>query len=557
MKHMRTMIAAIVAIIIVGVGVAVYTGKLTLPGSGTAEGGSETVTREGGTFTFPSGIVITVPPDAVGQETTLTVSDTSQQSESDAGPFQGLRSGGIAFDVSLVRGDQRDIQPQFPLEISIPLSGKLLPEGTNPSQALLYTANPLGGFLLVPATVNEQNVLKGWLTHLSPKYVSYVDENAFLKAFGVKGTDLARPQDCKSEVSTSSAGKVNIGGNTGGWSNDDKDTPIYACLAADGDTVHLGIANRLNYILSVANTKGVELKTSKGNLDEEMAKAFAQTVFPNRKITGFVGRGGKIDATLKNLPATVQLKADPNTFLAEAGWFALTFTVSVLIGEKSSALAQRVAALLDVPGVVSCLKSTLDISMGNASDFGFWSAIDLVTSDCTGAIIEALGIRPLGWEVFGKWFDTIGSGLSGGWNTIRTALEGARMQFHGLMTVEVVQPAPPFSFVGEWWRYRAGMVIRADGTGEWKWSSGACCYSLLKFTYVQNGENELLATIVSDQKIDTDNGTSTDVNRSDRTIQFVNVGGDRIQFFNDDVAAAPLHWCRDGSAPTDDPNCEQ
>ncbi len=386
------------------------------------------VDDSGGTYRFGNGVVVTVPKGAVDDGTALSVGAPKQSPAGGRTPLTGANRTTVAFDVTLAQGFEHGIQPRKPLEISVPLRGAMLPAGTSPSQALLYTGGG-GNYQFVPATVRG-NVLRASLSHLSSKYITYVDEEKFAKTFGIDGSSVPPLNECKSEVTANNTGKVKFGSGNKGWSNSDKDTPIHACLVAGDDgNPRIGIVNKRYYVLSATTSSGVTVQTSPGDTDEELAKAFARTVFPNKKIAAFLGRDGRLVVTTPSgsLPARVQLQADPDTFLAESGVFALTFTAGILTGKDSDDLVKTVKALLDVKDVTQCLQQTLDISTGKF-DFGFDDAVNLVTSNCMSTIGEALGMPSSPWDLFGKWFQTVGNGLSGGLKAIRTSYEGIRMQ---------------------------------------------------------------------------------------------------------------------------------
>lgn len=447
--------------------------------AGTTGGGvsdQHQVDADGGTYRFGNGITVTVPKGAVNGDTTLSVGTPRQSPAGGKTPLAGTNRATVSFDVTLAQGFD-DVQPRKPLDITVPLRGAMLPAGTKPSQALLYTGSG-ANYQFVPATVRG-NVLHASLNHLSPKYITYVDEDKFAQAFGIDGRSITRPQDCKSEVAANNTGKVKFGDGNKGWSNSDKDSPIYACLTAGDDgNPRIGITNRRYYVLSAATSDGVTVQASPGDTDEELAKAFARTVFPNKRIAAFLGRDGRLVATTPSgsLPARVQLRADPNTFLAESGVFALTFTAGILTGKDSDDLAKTVKALLDAKDVTQCLQQTLDISTGKF-DFGFDDAVNLVTSKCMSAIGEALGLPASPWDLFGKWFQTVGNGLSGGVKAIRTSYEGIRMQtWDGKppVTVRVERELNLSSYVGKWWVHGSSMTMNADGTGIQTWNAGPC-----------------------------------------------------------------------------------
>lgn len=415
----------------------------------TSGDSSHEVSAKGGTFKFHDGIEITVPEGAVDDGTTLSVGKVSQLDETESAPFSGVRSGAVMFDVSLSKDGNDSIQPSEPLDITIPLAGQLLPEGANPSSALLYTANEAGnGFWYVPPPLDdngvpllEEGVLHGKLYHLSPKYISYLDEDKFLKQFGLKNGDVVQPEDCHSKVETP-AGEVEFGSANDGWSNDDESSPIFACLTADGDGVpHVGIANNANYVLSVASTEGVEIAESRDDFEEELTKLFSELVFPDDRIDAFLGRDGRLDVVTPtdSLPATVQLKADPNTFLAEIGGFAIKFVANIFTGGATS---EVVRALLDTPDVISCLQTAFDMSDGEVEGFSLLDAVNLVSSRCTEEIANAVGYKAGFWDFLGRAFNVVAEGISGGLQTIATAFEGIRLQIINTMMVEVVRSAP-------------------------------------------------------------------------------------------------------------------
>lgn len=460
-------LAVVVAVIGLVAGYLIFVKSDNLPVSSSGDSSHE-VAADGGTFTFHDGIEIDVPEGAVEDGTTLSVGTVSHVATDGHAPFAGMRTGAVAFDVSLSKDGNENIQPALPLDIKLPLEGNLLPEGANPESALLYSANESGdGFWYMPPPLDEQGTpekleegaLYGRMYHLSPKYVSYLDEAKFLEEFGMVSGGIEQPEDCLEKVETS-AGEVEFGPNSEGWSNTDPASPINACLAADGDGTHVGIVNRVNYILSVASTTDSEhLETSYNDFEEEMVKTFASTIFPNARIDTFFGREGRMDVTFapEDLPATIQMKADPNTYLSEIGWFALKFLANVFTGGMAS---EAVQALLTVPDVISCLQTTFDIGEGDVEGFSLLDAINYVSSTCVQVIAEAVGYQPSFWDFLGRLFGVVVEGIAGGLQTIVTVAEGIRMQFIGTLTVEVMSVAPecPTSDVVE-------QTVRNDSPG--------------------------------------------------------------------------------------------
>jgi hypothetical protein len=556
MKHKKVLlgVAAVATLALVATGV-VYDDKLPWSNSGKTEGESQEVTEDGGTHSFPNGIVITVPKGAVKKNTTLTVGGTSQQSNKDAGPLQGMRAGGILFDVSLSRDGKSDIQPLKPLEITIPLSGSLLPQGADPSRALLYTATSKG-FLLLPSKVEGENVLKGLLLQLSPKYVTYVSDEELLDAFFPEKVESDRGK-CAQEI-TVAGQKYRIGDKSRGWSLKD-DSPIFACLSMEDGSVRIGVANRIEYMLSVAATSNVRLAISRGNATEEANKMFASLI-PNQKRRGFLGNGGELVGLIAvdKLPGTIDLQADPGTFLSESVVRVVTLAIGVLSGKGNLDENLKIfKELMDNVALVSCLEDAMAPLLGKEVNLG--SAVNTVTS-CLGTLIEAMTKFVDVGALLGRALLVVDA-IKGIFDTGVSAWNGIKLSVTNTLRVQVVKvppPPPPFSFVGKWERYRALMEIRADGTGEWRWGGSAWESQLLTFRYVPRGANELQATITGNWNLNTDTGEKTPTvadkgHRVGDTFQFINIGGSRIQF-----TGFPYdYWCRPGFKPADDPNCEQ
>jgi hypothetical protein len=422
--------------------------SLLSPLFGHQKPGVVTVDSDGGTYKLLDGLVVHVPKGAVDHSTTLTMTPPRLLTSADTGPQQDHRTAGVVFDLSLSRGKQHDIQPKLSLGYKLPVAGRFLPPGADPKQALVYTStgDPRIQYGNVLNGVNAQNVASGEFPHLSPKYVVFLDGDAFSKTFGIKDKELTSSEKCKQEISLGDKSKVKIGGQTRGWSLK-KGSPIFACLTAgkDGGAPVLGIANRLNYILSVASSGGIEMKSSSGDADEEMVKYFAKAVFGNKAIKTFVGEGGKLVANMppSKLPALIQLATDPNTYLSELGLFAVNFLVTLEFGQSVAELRDTVKKVLESVDVVSCLKQALDISTAEASDFSFGDGLKLVSSKCAETIGKAVVPSPGMWDIFGKVYNTVSQGVSGGWNLTLTAIDGVKGQFGDRITVEVTYVPPP------------------------------------------------------------------------------------------------------------------
>jgi hypothetical protein len=346
-----------------------------------------TVTPDGGRYIFPSGIVLTVPKGAVAADTELSVSVATILENNQPGPFVGMRTGAVMFDISLIRNDQI-IQPLAPLGIEIPLKGALLPGGATPSQALLYTGMPGGSFQFVPGVVGADATLRGSLAHLSPKYLVYVNHDALLNSFFPKKIEADR-DECKQEV-TVAGQKVTISDGSRGWSNRDE-SPIFACLlVGKNDAVQIGVANRVDYILSVAATRNLRLETSSGSVDDDITMSVAKLLPLGDKIRAYLPRDGKIVAEVEagKLPATIELKGDFRTFAAESIIRVLGLAVGILTGTGNAGQSiEMIGKLLDAADVLSCAKAAVD-TLARDVDFG---TIVNAAASCLMPLISAVG----------------------------------------------------------------------------------------------------------------------------------------------------------------------
>lgn len=274
-------------------------------------------------------------------------------------PISALFGASATFDLSF----EGDVQPAVPIDIELKLEGKFLPAGVRPDQALLYTPASNGdGWRLLPAIV-EGNVLKAQVPHLSPKSVAYMLDEPLRSLVSPSLLGSVQNKDCKSSVKSSLLGEVRITGATG-WSATKPDSPIQACLDVTSDVPNLYINNRVNHILSVAATDGVSLHSAGTEMsdDEKYSLAIAKALaFNSPKTKAFLTRNGTLGAELnsKNLPATVELRAEPNVFLAEAAWGSLNFLVGIATGKDVTETVALAKQLLDAVDVIGCLTNAL------------------------------------------------------------------------------------------------------------------------------------------------------------------------------------------------------
>lgn len=354
--------------------------------------------------------------------------------KNDNGALFGVNT--VGFDLSL----EGEAQPAAPLDISVPLTSDYVPPGAEPQNALLYTPMPSGNGMmeLVPAVVNN-GVLHARLHHLSPKIITYPNDQDFLGLAGIRPKIQSRP-DCQTSVTTS-AGPVKFTDASKGWDNKDG-SPIQACLSVKDGQAEMAITNRVEYLMAMAATNGLQLSTASDSADERMVAFLAALIFPSKKIKAYVGHNATMNIPLPaaSLPATVELQADPSSFLAQAGWSSLRFMVSILTGTSGSKSAELVENVLDTPEVVDCMRSALTVD-GKPS---YGEIMVVVSSKCGEQIMKALGyfIAEKGvWDVFwGRIFF-----LNDAEDIIRQtfwgAVNGIRMQFTG--TIRVVVDGPP------------------------------------------------------------------------------------------------------------------
>jgi hypothetical protein len=285
--------------------------------------------------------------------------------------------------------------------------------------------------------------------------------------------------DCATSVQTPD-GKVQFTGANKGWSNK-PGSPVVACLGKSGSNATLSISNKLSYIMQVAATDGLSLNDATGSTSEALAVLLAKRIFPDKKVKAYLGRDSELGTPLpsSSLPATVQLRAEPDTFLAEAAWSSLKFLVGLITGVQGDGLTNLVKTVVDNSDVVDCLRTTLSISQGNVPSVG--DVLDLVSSECTEVIVGAVGAYAANqslWDQFWHRIFVVGEGVATGWDTFVTAAYGIQMQFVGTVSV-VVDIERPLStvirpFVGTWNAHGLQMTIGPNATGRAEWNAGPC-----------------------------------------------------------------------------------
>jgi hypothetical protein len=399
---------------------------------------SAVVGRDGGTFTFHDTFTVIVPKGAVNGETTLTVTQPQGLKTSD-GPFPQLRKAGSAFDITLSQGDKRDIQPAQPLEVTFPLNGAYRPEGAANAIPLLYTPGSTpGSYLWLPTRVENNQMVRVSVGHLSTKYLVYVEGKSLLDAFEPKKVEADRG-DCPQEA-TISGRKIKVKATR--WSLN-SDSPIFACLlSGPSGSVGVGVTNRVDYILIAAATSGVKnIAVSQGDLEEESVKYVAKLLPGGEKVKAYVGRAGKMTAqiTPADLPQTIEIKGDLRTFTAENTVRLLSLAIGMITGDGNAGKTlQLLGKALENGNLVSCLQK----SMGPLTEKSSFGDIANAGSSCFGTLFSILAEQiDLGkalWRV--GW---VADALKGIYDTATSSLNGIRLEFVNTMRIEVQTDAPP------------------------------------------------------------------------------------------------------------------
>lgn|GEM_PF-5161627 len=395
------------------------------------------VTTGGGSYTV-DGITINVEPQTVQVNTKLTVSQPITQQGATPRPFSEASNSNVQFDISLADGSQ----PLKPLDVQIPLKGAFLPTGTVAEHALLYSPNTAGEWRLVPSVV-ENGVLHTKLTHLSPKNISFASPLTIISGVGPNMAKDYVPRDvsnCDREGDTAAIGKVKLAGS--GWTRDTSSV-IHPCLVEQNGALKLKVTNN-NDLMWLMTSSGPAI-FSQGNTEAEIVKLITKTFYNDAKVKAYLAEDSDawIDITSDDLPVTVQLRADPNTFLANSVWVGLKFGVSVLTGTSGSEATERAKKLLNVPGTIDCLTTVVKTYKGNPLDVT--AMVDLVLSTCGEKIAESVDatIPDLNlWNRSVQTFFTVVGGINDSLKLLGNAYEGIWQQFQGDVAVSVERAAP-------------------------------------------------------------------------------------------------------------------
>jgi hypothetical protein len=396
---------------------------------------------KGGKYTV-GGITVTVPAGSVKSGTKLSVSaPRSATADDGSAPLAGVRQSTVLFDISLSGGAQPAAGKPF--DVIVPLSGGYLPKDAEPAHALLYSPGPVSGqWRLVPATVSADSTLHATLDHLSPKSIVYIDESTLRESIVSPAVAVGARPDCSQSVTSPSTGKVRFAGSSTGWSTA-ADTPLFVCLVPNGDGVGLSIRNRVNLILSVAATNGLTLSSPASGSEDELVRHLTDMLFPNPVIKTYLSRGGELTTALPaaSLPATVELRGDPNTFLAEAAFNSVKFVVGLYVGRNSGEVARDIKNLIEAPDLIDCLRSATALAGGTGSlgDVG-----EVIIGRCGELIRDKVGELTkdvAAWDRFWQRILVPIDGVVMGWNTLWSAVDGIKMQIVGTMRVVVERVA--------------------------------------------------------------------------------------------------------------------
>lgn len=367
-------------------------------------------------------VTVTAPAGAVKKDTQLKMTPT----RSTNAPFGAAST---QFDLSSNGG----VEPAKPLDVSVKLPSKL-PTDVVPEHVLLYSASADGkGWSLVPGLVKDGR-LHAQLTHLSPKIMVYPTDQQLLDAAGIKPSGAASTQNCPTSVSIK-AGKVLFTDASKGWDNK-KGSPIDACLAANGEAAKLTVTNNVDFALDVASTNGLKLATEVPSIEEHAIEQIARKAFPDSRIKAYLHSGSSFSTSLSpaNLPATVELRANIDTFLSQAAWNSLKFIISVASAKSDDELIKLTKKVLDTADILDCVTSSLKLVTGKQPSL--MDVFNAITGPCAGKIMDTARdiLLPSGniWDAFfGRLVAVPIEGATIGGQTLWGAFTGIKMQFVG------------------------------------------------------------------------------------------------------------------------------
>lgn len=368
-------------------------------------------------------LTIAVPAHAVAKDTKLVLSRPKKPM---AAPFGAANA---QFDL----GFAGDVEPKEPLDVSIPLSGAQLPKGANYHNALLYTLSRDGnGVALVPSTIKD-GTLHASLWHLSPKMLAYPTGEQLLAAAGIKQADAQSSPGCKTSV-TVAAGKVVFTDASKGWDNK-KGSPIDACLSSDNGTAKLTVTSNVDFMLDVATGGLLKLSGDAPSVEDHAIERITKAMFPDSRVNAYLPSDDSFNVSLPpaSLPATVELRANHDTFLAQAAWNSLKFLVAVASAKSGDELVNTADDVLGLPDKLDCITSSLKAVVTKQPSLK--DVFDAIAGPCAGEILGAVqNVLASESNIFGAFFKRLIIPIQGvitAGQTLWTAFTGIRLQFVG------------------------------------------------------------------------------------------------------------------------------
>lgn len=442
-RRRKVFTAVIVLAFLAAVSGVVLLKRSSKPDAAASPVGTKIISIQGGTYDLGA-LSVTAPAGTVAVDTAITAGPAMQPTPQTPGPLTGARTHAVHFDLSLARG----LQPARTLEVTIPLTGSMLPPGANPASALLYSPTPErpSEFGLVPttfvaATDRKPATLIARVAHLSPKWIvfpSFADVmEQVVKPPGpkaaqcpaVKRTDVRLvPHRSWSPRATS---------------------PLHPCLVGTDQGLELTVTNNAGYMWSIRPENNAKV-TSVSNDDEaEAIKYLTDMLFSNvqgTSVTGYLAEGSQATAQLDtaDLPATVKFEASPNTFLAQSVWISANFIANLVLGSSGTSKTTRIVGdVLKSAEVVVCLKRAIRVDtpinyIGKVMDFVVSTCGEMIAT----AVSNATATNIVAWRILWERLFTLAIGFRDAINNAGTAIIGAYRQAKGLVTVTVAAATP-------------------------------------------------------------------------------------------------------------------
>ena len=425
---------------------------------------SASVTPAGGTVQLGN-VTVTVPEGAVTADTQLTATEPTALPATEA-PL-GLRS--VVFDLSFADGSQ----PLVPLEVTITLADRFLPEGMDPANALLYTETG-NGWVLVPNEV-AGTTLAASLTHLSRKAVSFLTKQDVERILrdDVPGHSTCEPNQEINGVKIAA---------------DDSDGRVKACLVNRDGHTSLMVANNTNYIWPVVASSGLGVREPSRSINETGILTYSNWISAgNNRI--HLTKGSYLEALLdpNRLPATLTLEANASTWIAEVFWSGTKLAVEIASGRSGDEFWRTVQFVMnDMADLQECVAlASHEVQGANlvgkaveAIDKFFNHCGDLV-SNLVSKVVDLVG----GGSLFGRFFRRLMAFVNGAIDGVRAVYGGAisvTQMIRGNITirVEAANLRPPATSADLVSFVQAGRAAAISDYDEGAWSDADDWYPL-------------------------------------------------------------------------------